>query len=65
MARLSLKLRPGRQVQVGDAVITVKYARRGEAHLVVEAPRSVPIVRLERESAEPSRSTSTTPEARS
>lgn len=65
MARMSLKLRSGRQVKVGDAVITVRYARRGEAQLVVEAPRDVPIVRLERDSAEPSRSNSTTPEVRS
>lgn len=43
----SVKVRHGRTLVLGDGpdaiIITVMHARRGEARLVVEAPRSVSI----------------------
>lgn len=46
-----LKVRHGRSVQVGDVVIEVVYARRGEACLRVTAPQQTPIRVLPRSSA--------------
>lgn len=43
-----VKLRHGRSVQVGDLVIEVVYARRGEACLRVTAPGQTPITVLPR-----------------
>ena len=39
----TVTLRHGRAVQVGDVVVHVEWARRGEARLVVEALDGVPI----------------------
>lgn len=44
----TVTLRHGRAVQVGDAVVHVEWAHRGEARLVVEAPIGVAIQILPR-----------------
>lgn len=43
MSRLVLTVQHGRTVQVGDALVEVRFARRGAARLIIVAPAEVPV----------------------
>ena len=47
---LSVKVRHGHSVQIGDTLVTVHHARRGETQLLIAAPPSVPITILKKKS---------------
>lgn len=51
--RLTLTLRHGDAVQIGEATVTVLFARRGATRLLIAAPRDVEINRTKETRDEP------------